>query len=269
MKSKMITIRNILLALTILCMVSGTAWVAYAVIYGQPDGNEHPYVGVATNQIDRTCSCVAISSEFLVTSAHCFETWGQEVYVSFEPAVDPTNPPPLLTGHWYPHPDFELGGGPGLPGFDTHDVAVIQLDSPHNLSRYAQLPDEYFVDSLPNGTYVEVVGYGLTHWVRGGGPPYWPFLEEGLTRYSAPARLIPSKHTQSGEYIKVSGDPAQGKGNACYGDSGGPNLLYGTDTILALTSYMANPMCAGVGYSNRIDTPYALEFIEDYLLPLP
>ena len=41
---------------------------------------------------------------------------------------------------------------------------------------------------------------------------------------------------------------------AQYGDSGGPNLLGGTDIILAINSNVTNGSCAGVKYSNRIDT---------------
>ena len=49
MKSKVITIRNILLVVTILAVVSGTAWVTHAVINGQLDDYDHPYVGLVTN----------------------------------------------------------------------------------------------------------------------------------------------------------------------------------------------------------------------------
>jgi hypothetical protein len=268
MKSKVKRIRNILLAVTILGMVSGTAWVANAVLNGQPDDNNHPYVGIATNFAD-TCSCVAISETVLLTSAHCFEYWEEVVAVSFESVVDPSDPPPLLYGLWYPHPDFELGGGPGLPGFDTHDVAVIKLFdfNPANLDRYAELPDEGINDTLPMRTEVATVGYGVTHFIRGGGQPTWGFPEGGFTRYLASVELIASNHKHQNEYIKLSGNPAKGKGKFCFGDSGGPNLLSGTDTILALTAYGANHMCAGVGYANRIDTEYALEFINIFLSP--
>jgi len=76
MRSKL-TIRRIIIVLAAICfMASGTVWVVYAVINGQPDNNDHPYVGLVTNfftgGID-VCSCVAISDTILVTSAHCFE----------------------------------------------------------------------------------------------------------------------------------------------------------------------------------------------------
>jgi hypothetical protein len=243
--------------------------ISFAITNGQPDGNAHPYVGLVTNFFSggiMMCSCAAISSTVVVTSAHCFDV-SETVLVSFDSEIDPLNPS-LVNWNWgtfHPHPDHCIGCEPGLPRFDTHDLAVIVLFSPVTLPKYAQLPVEGFVDTLPNRTYVEQVGYGVTHWYRGGGPPV-PGLPSGIfTRYFAPARLIPSNHKHREEYIKLSGNPAQGKGATCYGDSGGPNLLYGTDTILALSSYGTNAMCAGVGYSNRIDTAYAFEFINDFL----
>jgi hypothetical protein len=45
---------------------------------------------------------------------------------------------------------------------------------------------------------------------------------------------------------------------------GGPDLLGGTDTILVVNSYVTNGNCAGVTYSNRIET-YALDFINSFL----
>jgi hypothetical protein len=138
---------------------------------------------------------------------------------------------------------------------------VIVLDVPVTLSRYAQLPAEGLVDTLRNKTAVDSVGYGV-QFDQGGGPRY---PEDGaFTRYYAPTELVASKHVHSDEYIKLTANPAQGKGGTCFGDSGGPNLLGGTDTILAVNSYVTNGNCAGVTYSNRIDT-YALDFINSFL----
>lgn len=66
----------------------------------------------------------------------------------------------------------------------------------------------------------------------------------------------------SGEFMKLSANPAQGKGGTCFGDSGGPDLLGGTDIILGINSYVTNRNCAGVTYSNRIDLPEILDFID-------
>lgn len=271
MRSKLMIRRIIIVAAAICFMASGTAWVAYAVINGQPDNNNHPYVGLVTNfftgGID-VCSCVAISDTILVTSAHCFDD-EEIVFVTFDPVVDPNNPFEVTwsVGIFYPHNGYCLGCGPGLPGFDTHDIAVIELMEPVDLDGYATLPDEGMNDALPMGTEVTTVGYGVTHFIRGGGQPAWGFPEGGFTRHYASTNLIASEHKHQDEYIKLSGNPSQEKGKFCFGDSGGPNILGDTDVILALTAYGANHMCAGVGYANRIDNEYALEFIYSFLGP--
>ena len=40
-----------------------------------------------------------------------------------------------------------------------------------------------------------------------------------------------------------------------------PNLKGGTDTVLAVNSYVTNVNCSGVGYSQRVDIPEVLEWI--------
>ncbi|HUV59326.1 MAG TPA: trypsin-like serine protease [Desulfatiglandales bacterium] len=258
-------IKFLLLMIIVFGMLVG---IAYAVLNGQPDvDNDYPYVGIVTDGFF-VCSCSAISPTVIVTAGHCFDYSEGEpvpVSVSFDQEVDPEDLPVMHEGIWYPHPEYCQACEPGNFGFIKRDVAVIELSEPVVLSRYAELPEEGLVDDLPNNTDVTVVGYGITHWLRGGGPPGWGFPEAGFTRYFAPTRLIPSKHKHNDEIIKLSGDRGQDRGGTCFGDSGGPSLLSDTDTILALTSYGTNPLCAGVGFVNRIDTDAALEFIEGFL----
>jgi len=258
MMKKFIVIATIVVILALLLV--GTA---LAISNGQPDGNDHPYVGIALGPATGggywVCSAAAISPRVLVTAAHCFE--GPDVMVNF--SEDPFNNPTSrwITGVWTPDPDWCIGCGPGLPGFDSHDVAVIVLDKRVSLPRYAHLPSEGLVDTLPMDMPIDLVGYGV-QFDSGGGPRY---PEDGaFTRFYAPTLLIASDYVHSDEYIKLTANPAQGKGGTCFGDSGGPDLLGGTDTILAVNSYVTNGNCAGVTYSNRIDT-YALEFINSFL----
>jgi hypothetical protein len=250
---------TIILGLTLILLLA-TVGVASAISNGQPDGDSHPYVGIALGAAAEggywVCSAAAISPTVVVTAAHCFE--GPDVWVTFDEV--PTNYF-QYTGTWTPDPNWCLGCGNGLPGFDSYDVAVIVLDDPVSLPRYAQLPTEGLVDTLAMKTDVDLVGYGI-QFDQGGGPRY---PEDGaFTRYYAPTKLVASNHVHSDEYIKLTANPSQGKGGTCFGDSGGPDLLGGTDTILAVNSYVTNGNCAGVTYSNRIDT-YALDFINSFL----
>ena len=231
------------------------------VIHGQPDGDNHPYVGLAIQPIPSmpgfvsVCSGSAISPTRFLTAAHCFDP-AAPVLVSFK-----SGPPfggTFITGTFHPHPDWCLGCGPGLPGFDTHDVAVIALDAPVNPGAFAILPTVGLVDTLAMKTGVDIVGYGVQGFIRGGGPPEQVFT---AIRFFAPSELIQSNNAQSAEFIKLTQNPAKGKGGACFGDSGGPNLLNGTDTVLAVNSYGTNGNCSGVGYSQRVDLQDILTFI--------
>ena len=263
MKRKANGINMVLLMVIIIGGTLGAFCIGHAITNGELDGENHPYVGAVNNGVTM-CSGALISPTVFVTAAHCFSYPGEMVWVTFDPETDGPGPikETMYGGTWYPHPDFCLGCAPGLPGFDTHDVAVVVLDDPVILDRYAELPDEGLADTLPMRTEITLVGYGVQYFAIGGGPPIPVALYD---RYFASCELIASKHKHSDEFVKLTQNPSNDKGGDCYGDSGGPNLLGDTDTIIAITSYGANPMCVGIGYSNRIDTAYALEFIQSFV----
>jgi len=250
--------------LALLVLAFGLVWIAPAgaITGGSRDGEGHPYVAFVRNT-QFACTAAAISPTVLVTAAHCFTFPQDRVWVTFN-----TNrrsvpfPSGFLTGTWYADPEFCQGLGTcpnGLVGFDSHDVAVIVLDAPVTLPRYASLPSEGLVDTLPNGSMVDSVGYGVENFVVGGGKPT-PATTSGF-RNIAPASIVPGNGAISDEFLKLSANHSQGKGGTCFGDSGGPNLLAGTDTILSINSFVTNGRCNGVTYSNRIDLGYALDFI--------
>jgi hypothetical protein len=120
-----------------------------------------------------------------------------------------------------------------------------------------KLPAVGLVDTLPMNTAIDLVGYGVQGFVRGGGPSGQLFY---FTRYFAPSLLVQSNNVSSTEFIKLTANPAAG-GGTCFGDSGGPDLIGGTRTQVAVNSYVTNGNCAGVTYSNRIDLPDILAFI--------
>jgi hypothetical protein len=230
---------------------------------GQPDGNNHPYVGVVIQFIPNTdlvsvCSGSALSPTRFLTAAHCADP-NLPVFVTYK------NGPPFslandfTEGTFHPDPDWCEGCGNGLPGFDTHDVAVVALNTPRDPGSFAELPTPNLVDTLPMRTSVEIVGYGVQGFIRGGGRPGQVFL---FTRYFAPSLLVQSNDVLSSQFIKLTANPAQGKGGICFGDSGGPDLLGGTRIVLGVNSFVTNGNCAGVTYSQRIDLPDILAFIQ-------
>ena len=282
-----------LLLLAALCAVFGALPAAApAITGGQPDGSEHPYVAYLDNGVF-ACSGTLVSPTVLITAAHCFSdstsafgvnsvTKAPIVRATFDPnlANTPAAQRVWHFGTYYFDPQFGLGTGGGLPGFDTHDVAVVIFTTegcavPPNRSgtnscgpipasatngKYGALPTQGLVDTLPMGTPVDFVGFGVQNFINGGGPcggPCKPVPGAAFTRFFAPSTLIASNNSISDEFIKYHVN----KGGTCFGDSGGPDLLGGTNIILADNSFVTNGQCNGVAYSYRLDTPQALNFI--------
>ena len=66
-------------------------------------------------------------------------------------------------------------------------------------------------------------------------------------------------NTNSSEFIKLHAN----KGGICFGDSGGPDLLGGTNVVIGINSFVLNDVCSGHTNSYRADTAQALDWIND------
>jgi secreted trypsin-like serine protease len=256
-----------LFATGVVALTLSLAVAAHALTGGQADGSAHPWVGLVRDA-HSYCTGTLLAPRVLLTAAHCFEPTSVDppsarVFVSFAPGPIPpgVTDPSFVGGTWYADPQFCFGCGPGLPRLDTHDVAVVVLDSPVSAPEYGRLPAQGLVDALANKADLTVVGYGARELVPepGGRQP------DGLrTRYQGAAQLVAAGSLGAG-FVKLSATNAQGDAGICFGDSGGPDFLGSTSTILAVNAFVSTG-CAGVSYSTRVDTDAALGFIRNTAL---
>ncbi len=268
-----------------LVLVLAIVGVASAITNGTPDDGNHPYVGLLvfdTLNADGVavptwrCSGSLIAPNVVLTAAHCTEgavaarIWVQPDVTS---AAAPSYPGPggsAVEGIPYVYPGYESPFAPGIVGFSKGDVGIVVLDQPIAVDRYAQLPEAGLVDTLRNKTPVDFVGYGVQYQAKIPGnqlpqpPPYYRWTGPRIRMY-APSTLVSGNFSWSDMFLRLAMNPGGGSGGTCFGDSGGPDLLGGTDTVLGVNSYVTNSNCSGNGYSQRVDLPEVLDWINSFL----
>lgn len=261
--------RFALIAVAAAAVVTLGSSPAAAVPNGQPDGNGHPYVGLAVFFLadgtpSHRCSGALVTPELFLTAGHC--TFGvSRSLIWLTPDVTSAAEP------LYPFGGNDAAGTPvSHPGFtgaltlpDTHDIGVVVLDAPVVVSRYAQLAPIGYLDDLATARGTRdvsftVVGYGVQQ-VK----PV-SVVERIRTVGTVHLQSLRS-HLTDGFNLQTSSNGGNWSGGTCFGDSGGPVLHGDTDIVVSVNSFVLNLNCKGTSFSYRVDTTGSAEFLAPFL----
>jgi hypothetical protein len=174
-----------------------------------------------------------------VTAAHCTgDLASNRVWVSFDSRYV-AGSSTLLPGTAHSDPQW------GLVKNDSHDVAVVVLDSPVAGVKPFALPRAGALETVSASQTFTNVGYGYADRT---------FTFDGYRRVSS------SSFTNVKPTELLLADKS---GGVCFGDSGGPRLL--GNVVEAVTS-TGNKNCTGQSISYRLDTPAARAFLAPFVV---
>jgi hypothetical protein len=228
---------------------------ADAITFGQPDGNGHPNVGGLVYPqpfSDGTwlyCSGTLISPTVFLTAAHC-DIGSSRVTVTFDSAYQDGDK--TFVGTWHADPLY------GHDESDPHDLAVVVFDKPIKGIAPALLPAGGSLSNLPKDQQITSVGYGAYEVTNQPGGHRYLYNDVRGVATGTLNSITPS-------WLRVSENPAAGNGGGCYGDSGGPNFLGGTNTIAA-TTITGDAICRSTNTVYRLDTGSARSFLKQFVV---
>jgi hypothetical protein len=253
--------------------------IAGAITDGQPDGEDHPYVGllVFDEKVDGQtvlgwrCSGTLLSPTVLLTAGHCTDgASGGRVWFESDvqsniaglgyPGGGPTS---VEFAEIHTHPDFGTGS------FVLHDVGIVILSKPVVKPVYGVLPTVNQLDGLKTkpGTkdvFFTAVGYGL----QKSFPDAASWKDQSLKiRMVATPKLIQINVPGFTGDFSVLLSNNTNTGGTCFGDSGGPNFLGNSNVVAGVTSFGMNSNCAGTGGVFRMDRQEVQDFVNPFLAP--
>jgi hypothetical protein len=281
----MLRIRTVFAALAVAVLAGvSLAAPASAITGGEPDGNEHPNVGLIVFY-DSTgryrCSATLVSPTVLVTAAHCTQGTLGSTLVTFDSVISETGPSPFpaaadpsvgytdaeiaamgaYSGTAYTHPAYS-----DFTDMDNwNDVGVIVLDEPVTGITPADIaPLDYldqFTPNVLNKTAFVVVGYGTEVRQADSGPQKPTPMSYPLIRRNT--SVIGQKLTP--QILQANGNENDNRagGGTCFGDSGGP--IFHDGLIVGVTSYGYTQNCRYIDGYQRIDIQSAQDWLANFL----
>jgi hypothetical protein len=276
-----------------LALLVFSASPAMALDGGVPDGNAHPNVGLLAFDVDgpggvppfAICSGSVISDDAFLTAAHCIIP----PLVSLPPNVTwavtlvPGSPAsPIVPGGYFPDdypgccaltvpesaiayasdvvvdPLFDPAGFTN-PTSGAHDLAVVEF-APGTFAGvtpvqivHAGLLDHLAAAGARRGPQLTLVGYGAE--LRDGGAYVAGYRKTGRASFV--------DTTDVWLALTQSTDTPKRGAVLCYGDSGSPQFLGGSNVQVSV--YHSAEGCYGTGYAQRLDTPAEQEFLSPFL----
>jgi hypothetical protein len=262
------------------------AGVAGAISNGVPDGNGHPNVGMLAvgfednGTLVRFFDCTGSyggqrtgqpAQKVFVTAAHCVTFAAEEgisanqFWVTFDPdATFDVETGEVTATNWHQASALAFDPAAGQSRSDAHDYAVVMLDSvPAGLAPI-QFPTAGLLSTLAAngglkpGTVFDNVGYGVV-----------PTFKQGPPRYDAPpGRMFSTSRykalTKAYLKLNMNSDSLEGNGGVCFGDSGSPKFIHGTNTAVAI-QLGGDAICRSEDFASRLDIAAARSFYSHYL----
>ena len=275
----------------------------HAITYGEPDADEHPYVGfMIFFEPDEpgwySCSGTLLDATTFLTAGHCTfgigtggkstegDSGGNDVWVTFAESdvlKDWPKRTPEITedelyaarsawlddsdgytrGTSYPHPEYD-----NFAQFPVnYDVGVVELSDGVNLAEYGVLAPIGTVETMAGRTG-KSRNSALVENVGYGIQSIQPKPQDDSTRYKSTSRIVEiNGNASKGGNLHTSNNPSVkgGAGGTCFGDSGGPVFKNDSNQILGVVSFGNSGTCHGADYSWRMDNADSYDFVEGLL----